>query len=96
MRFHEPTASNALYLSTTRLERIVELERTASDALLDELMVHVDQEQFVYHHAWQAGDVVIWDNRCLMHHANADFSLDQPRLMHRVLIEGEAPLPGRH
>ena len=37
------------------------------------------------------GDLVVWDNRCTMHRANADYDIDQPRVMHRVMLEGEIP-----
>ncbi|MGH6619427.1 MAG: TauD/TfdA family dioxygenase, partial [Alphaproteobacteria bacterium] len=31
------------------------------------------------HDAWQAGDIVIWDNRCLVHKAAGDYPPDQDR-----------------
>jgi alpha-ketoglutarate-dependent taurine dioxygenase len=37
--------------------------------LLDELLEHAIQEKFQYRHRWKAGDLVIWDNRRLMHKA---------------------------
>lgn len=91
VRKHLPTGKNALYLSTTRLERIVGLERAESDALIDELMAHVTQPRFRYDHRWRAGDMVIWDNRCSLHHANADYPLEAKRLLHRIILKGEPP-----
>ena len=41
-------------------------------ALLDELLEHATQEKFQYRHKWKVGDVVIWDNRCLLHKTNGD------------------------
>jgi alpha-ketoglutarate-dependent 2,4-dichlorophenoxyacetate dioxygenase len=35
--------------------------------LLLDLNAHATQAQFVYHHEWRVGDLVIWDNRCTMH-----------------------------
>jgi alpha-ketoglutarate-dependent taurine dioxygenase len=33
---------------------------------------------------------VIWDNRCTMHRANSEYDINQLRVMHRVMLEGEA------
>jgi len=35
--------------------------------LLDELMEHATQRQFIYTHRWRTNDLVMWDNRCTMH-----------------------------
>ena len=43
-------------------------------------------------HAWRQGDIVIWDNRCTMHKANADYPEGERRLMHRVIVAGTAPV----
>jgi alpha-ketoglutarate-dependent taurine dioxygenase len=40
-----------------------------SEALLDQLMAEACQPPRVYKHVWQVGDIVVWDNRCLMHRA---------------------------
>lgn len=91
VRKHLPTGRNALYLSTTRLERIIGLDRAESDALIDELLAHATQTRFQYHHKWRPGDLVIWDNRCSLHHANADYPLEAKRLLHRIILRGERP-----
>jgi alpha-ketoglutarate-dependent 2,4-dichlorophenoxyacetate dioxygenase len=36
-------------------------------ALIDELIAHATQRQFVYTHRWRARDLVMWDDRCTMH-----------------------------
>jgi hypothetical protein len=43
----------------------------------------------VYEHQWRPGDLVIWDNWCSIH-ARQDFPREQPRLMRRLTIEGQA------
>ena len=42
-------------------------------ALLDGLTAHAVEERFVYRHKWRAGDMLMWDNRCLLHRANPNF-----------------------
>ena len=63
-----------------------------SDRLLDELIAHATQPKYQYRHVWRQGDIVIWDNRCTMHKANADYPEGERRLMHRVIVAGTAPV----
>jgi alpha-ketoglutarate-dependent taurine dioxygenase len=86
VRTHPATGRKALYLNANRMEQIVGLERAESDALLDELIAHAIEPRFQYRHVWRQGDVVIWDNRCTMHKANADYPDGERRLMHRVVV----------
>lgn len=45
-------------------------------------------QEWVYHHAWEVGDAVIWDNRCLMHQASM-WDLSEGRIMYHSRIEGD-------
>jgi taurine dioxygenase len=92
VRTHPETGRRALYLNPNRMERIAGLERGESDRLLDELIAHSTQPQYQYRHVWRQGDIVIWDNRCTMHKANADYPEGERRLMHRVIVAGTAPV----
>lgn len=91
VRTHPETHRKSLYLNPNRMERIVGLEREESDRLLDELITHATQMKYQYRHVWRQGDIVIWDNRCTMHKANADYPEGERRLMHRVIVAGTAP-----
>ena len=91
VRTHPETRRKALYLNPNRMESIVGLGRAESDALLDALIAHAIQPQYQYRHVWRQGDVVIWDNRCTMHKANADYPEGERRLMHRVIVAGTEP-----
>jgi taurine dioxygenase len=59
--------------------------------LLDELLAHATQEKYQYRHKWQPGDLVIWDNRCLLHKANGDYDHSQTRYLYRVMLRGDTP-----
>jgi len=91
VRTHPETRRKALYLNPNRMEGIVGLGHAESDALLDALIAHAIQPQYQYRHVWRQGDVVIWDNRCTMHKANADYPEGERRLMHRVIVAGTEP-----
>ncbi len=47
--------------------RIIDMDEAESTALIEELLAFATQRKFVYAHKWQAGDIVIWDNRCTLH-----------------------------
>ncbi|HEX2116407.1 MAG TPA: TauD/TfdA family dioxygenase, partial [Alphaproteobacteria bacterium] len=51
---------------------------------------HAGRAEFVWTQVWRSGDMVMWDNRCVMHKRDA-FASDSLRLMHRTAIEGERP-----
>jgi taurine dioxygenase len=73
------------------MSHIAGMERAESDRLLDALTQHAIQPQYQYRHKWRRGDIVIWDNRCTMHKANADYPAGARRLMHRIIVEGTVP-----
>lgn len=92
VRTHPVTGRKALYLNPNRMENVVGLERAESDALLDEVTAHAIQPKYQYRHKWRQGDIVIWDNRCTMHKANADYPEGARRFMLRVIVEGTVPV----
>jgi taurine dioxygenase len=57
-------------------------------ALLDELMTHLTRPEFVYVHEWTAGDLLVWDNRCLVHAATWYDADKEQRMMWRTTVRG--------
>lgn len=92
VRTHEDTGEKAIYFNSNRTDRIVGMAREESDALLDMLYEHVTQDKYQYHHSWRVGDLLLWDNRCLMHAVNMDFPVGQTRRHQRILLEGAHPV----
>ena len=60
----------------------------AGAALLDEIMAHLTERRFCYAHEWTQGDVLIWDNRCLIHAATWFDGEKEGRLMWRTTVHG--------
>jgi alpha-ketoglutarate-dependent 2,4-dichlorophenoxyacetate dioxygenase len=58
-------------------------------ALLATLLDHVTQPQFCYRHEWTEGDLVIWDNRCVLHRATPYDTTHYKRLMQRTTVSGD-------
>ncbi len=92
VRTHPGTGRKALYINPIRIEGIVGMPEQEALSLLDELLEHATQEKFQYRHKWKAGDVVIWDNRCLMHKANGDYPVGEVRYLYRVMLKGDRPI----
>jgi taurine dioxygenase len=92
VRTHPETGRRALYMNPNRMEEIAGMARGESDALLDELIAHATQPQYQYRHRWRLGDILVWDNRCTMHKANADYPAGSRRVMQRLMVAGTAPV----
>ena len=91
VRTHPENGRKAIYLNPIRIEAIVGMTESAALALLDELLAHATQPQYEYRHRWQAGDMVMWDNRCLLHKANGDYDMAQVRYLYRIMLKGDVP-----
>ena len=88
---HPESGRSALYINTARMEGIVGMASDEGFKLIDELYQHATQSKYEYRHKWRAGDMVIWDNRSVMHQANADYDPSEYRFLYRVMLKG-APL----
>lgn len=84
VRAHETTGRKALYVSEAVTTRLVGMTREESAPLLEYLFTHCVRPEFTHRHSWRPGDVVVWDNRCAMHLALADFDPKEPRTMWRA------------
>jgi taurine dioxygenase len=91
VRTHDETGRKTLYYNYNRTDRVVGLERAESDQLLDAIHEHMTQPKYRYDHEWRVGDIVVWDNRCLIHSVNVDYPVGEPRIHLRTLIEGNRP-----
>lgn len=92
VRTHEDSGREAIYFNSNRTDRVVGMARADSDALLDAIHEHITQPRYRYDHAWRLGDVLIWDNRCLIHSVNTDYPVGQKRLHQRILLKGTRPV----
>ena len=90
-RVHPRTGKKALYLGRRFNAYVIGLPVEESERLLDQLWAHASQPQFVWSQEWQMGDVLVWDNRCLVHRRDA-FDPTTRRKLHRVQIRGERPV----
>jgi len=86
---HPATGRKALYISRLMSARIEGMGRDESEAALETLFEISEHPSIIYEHEWKPGDLIVWDNWCSIH-ARKDFPRDEPRLMRRLTIEGQA------
>ena len=91
VRIHPETGRRSIYLNPIRIESLEGYSESQTVGLLEKLLTHSTQFQFEYRHQWQAGDLVLWDNRCLLHKANGDYDMSERRYLYRVMLQGDAP-----
>ncbi len=90
VRTHPESGRKALFLGRRQFAYIVGLSVDESEDLLDTLWSHCEQPQFGWHHQWCVGDLVLWDNRCVMHRRDS-FDPSERRLMVRTQVQGDRP-----
>jgi len=88
---HPVSGRTAVYLSTP--QRCVAVSGLADEDAREAvafLYDHCTTEDNTYRHAWSSGDIIMWDNRCVLHKADHS-GVEGPRVLHRGLVIG---IPG--
>ncbi len=91
VRVHDETGKRALYVCKAFTQRFRDWSRQESLGLLDYLYAHSIRPEYQGRHQWSNNDLVMWDNRSVLHFAVHDHA-DEPRRIHRLQVEG--PVPG--
>jgi alpha-ketoglutarate-dependent taurine dioxygenase len=91
VRTHPETGVKALYLGN-HASHILGWPEAQGAELLAALLAHTTRPEFVYRHCWRRGDLVMWDNRCLLHRAVANYVMSKDRrVLHRTVLRGTVP-----
>ena len=92
-RTHPETGRKCLFMGM-HASHLEGMAMAAGRARIEALEAHSTQPRFIYRHHWHAGDVLMWDNRCLLHHADPNFDAARhPRVLHRTCLRGTPPMP---
>ena len=91
VRTHPETGRECLFLGD-HAECIEGMDYAEGRRLVDELNAEAIRADRVYEHHWRPGELVLWDNRCLMHKANGDYDHSQVRYLYRVMLKGDRPV----
>jgi taurine dioxygenase len=73
VRTHPETGRKAIYFNPGQVMEIVGLGAAEGDALVADLKGHVESPDGDYRHTWRVDDLVLWDNRCVLHAATGDY-----------------------
>jgi taurine dioxygenase len=90
VRVHEETGRTSLYANPTHIVRVQGLPDAEGEQLIADLTGHMVQTAAQYRHKWQAGDIVIWDNRCALHSATGGYPIEEKRIHWRTTIMQDA------
>lgn len=89
---HPESGRKALFVNRGFTSHLVGFKPAESEAILGFLFEHSTAPEIVYRHQWSPHDLVIWDNRCVMHYAVSDYKAEGTRYMHRTTVKGSRPL----
>ena len=84
VRVHSGSGREVLYMGA-HARRVIGMPLPAGRILLRDLVEHATQPAFVYRHAWRSGDLVLWDNRAVMHRG-CRYDLSHVRDMRRTTV----------
>jgi taurine dioxygenase len=91
VRTHPETCRKCLYLGD-HAEYIVGMPYAEGRALIEELNALAIHSDLTYEHRWKARELILWDNRCLMHRATPYDPFTQGRVIRRCTVLGEIPV----
>jgi taurine dioxygenase len=91
VRTHAHTARKSLYISPRFVVGIDGMNDDEAQSLLDDLFEHQIKAEFRYRHTWRKGDLVMWDNSCLIHIGRGNIKPPGIRHMHRTMVLGDLP-----
>jgi len=92
VRVHPENNKKFLYLNPVRIDSIQGMEDEEALELINQLMAHSTQQDYEYRHKWSMGDMVIWDNRSVMHQANGDYNMKEVRHLYRIMVQDNPDL----
>ena len=91
VRTHPETGRKSLFISPRFVVGIEGMDDADAQVLLDALFAHQLRPEFRYRHTWRRGDLVIWDNACLIHIGRGRIKPPGIRHMHRTMVFGDRP-----
>ena len=86
-----PVTGRKSLLIGAHVQDIVGMAHEAAQALLSDLLARATEARFTYRHRWTVGDIVMWDNRAVLHRGHAYDDVGSRRLLIRTTLAGDGP-----
>ena len=90
VRTNPVNGRKSIYVAS-HASHIIGMPVEESRALLRELIALSTRPDNVYRHVWTVGDLVMWDNRCMLHRGRPWDGKQYRRVMHRTTVAGVGP-----
>ncbi|MDH3705350.1 MAG: TauD/TfdA family dioxygenase [Acidimicrobiia bacterium] len=89
VRTHDESGAKALYVNAAFTTHLIGIDPEVSRQTLADALLHATRVELTYRHKWDLHDLVIWDNRSVMHCPAFDY--EGERYMHRAVVQGGVP-----
>lgn len=91
IRTHPATGRKSIYFHPGKVRQLQGMEPAESLSFLNGILEDAIRPAITYRHKWRPGDLVIWDNRAVLHVAHRDYDPAEGRVVQRILVKGEVP-----
>ena len=93
VRIHPETGEKVLYISPSFLKSIVNMSPRESEQILEIFWEHAVRPEFTFRFKWEPNDLIMWDNRSVVHCAPRDiYETEFDRQLYRVTLVGDVPV----
>ncbi len=90
VRTHPETKRRCIFLGD-HAEYVQGMDYNEGRALIEEINRQITAERLIYRHKWKPRQVIVWDNRCLLHRATVYDTARERRIMRRCTVLGDVP-----
>ena len=91
--FHPGTGREGLFVNRADCVGVSGMTEEEASTFINNLVERIVDPKFIYAHRWEKGDLVIWDNRSILHAATPFDMEKNRRLIYRTTVKGERPIP---
>ena len=87
VKTHPETGRKVIYINATHTRKFAQLDNDESVRLVEDLVAHATSADNIYVHEWAPGDLLIWDQRAVMHRGAGDYPPEQRRVKLRAIVQ---------